>query len=74
MKNTWYEIFATKPSGETETIESCDTLIEARKIKESLSKEENIHVGHTLSKREELTLHIDEWENPDNPLSLGSIE
>lgn len=61
---TWFEIFISNKQG-TRTLEtSCKTLEEARKCKEKLLK--NID--------SESTLHIDKWEDYDNPKKIEEIE
>ena len=60
----WYEVFISNEKG-TRTLETFDTVEEARAFKEDLFRKIDDNEG---------TLHIDKWENIDNPKKIGEIE
>ncbi len=62
-EKTWYEVFISNEYG-SRTLEICDTLKEARVFKEDIFRKID----------GEGTLHIDKWENIDNPKKIGDIE
>ena len=62
----WYEVFKVDgQDGETQTLQCCDTLEEARTLRASIIKE-----GRYTE------VHIDKWEDTDNPriISVGKGE
>jgi hypothetical protein len=58
---TWYEVFIDDNKFGTHTIRICKTLKEAKKAKKLFRIRQDI-------------LHIDKWQNIDNPIQIASIE
>ena len=64
---TWYEVFISNEYG-SRTLEICDTLKEAKEFKQNFA-ENSLGIDNW-----EGTLHIDKWENIDNPKKIGDTE
>jgi hypothetical protein len=62
--NTWYEVFITNKNG-SHTLDTFDTLKEAKAFKEYIFRKINDNEG---------ILHIDKWQNIDNPTIIKAIE
>lgn len=60
---TWYEVFEVMLCGGTRTLEICET------IKEAKNKLKKLKFGSYKG----TNLHIDKWENIDNPVCIGDI-
>ena len=57
----WYEVFISNEEG-SRTLEIFDTVEEAKAYKEDLFKRGGMAIAYSRS-----TLHIDKWEDTDNP-------
>lgn len=57
----WYEVFIDNGKEGTMTVNICETLKEAKLLKKSLEIYGNKNI------------HIDQWEDIDNPKSIKSI-
>ena len=61
----WYEVFISGQLG-TMTVAICKNIKEAKKIRKEHSK----IIGSSLTEKD---IHIDKWENIDNPKCIGEI-
>ena len=62
----WYEVFISNKQG-TRTLDTFDTLKEARVFKQNFT-ENWLGIDNWKG-----TLHIDKWQNIDNPIYIGKI-
>lgn len=59
----WYEVFISNKQS-TRTLDIFDTLKEAKAFMEWVFRKIDDNEG---------TLHIDKWENIDNPVCIGEV-
>ena len=60
----WYEVYEIMLCGGTRTLEICDTIKEAKNKRKILKN--GSYKGTSL--------HIDIWENLENPVKIGEVE
>ena len=65
MEKIWFEVFIDREGLGTQTLETFDSLKEAKAYKEWLFRKMDDNEG---------TLHIDKWANIETPTMIQEIE